>query len=177
MFGDFLKRSLDRTRHVKPSPLRGGSGASIAAAKAERARELTFDRVNFRRDCFGALVSTSLVEILEFFGEFVESALVLELRLLVQHLTCVAYSSDGNVWPLAQLCERLVAVNRGCCYSGPVYEVERVKFLSRMLQKSLNIGETLGVSQRKAHTLAADRPNLTAAGKRDCGDARTLGRA
>src|SRR6266852_1994517 len=135
MFGDFLKRSLDRARNVEASSLRGGSGASIAAAKAERARELTFDRVNFRRDCFGALVSTSLAEILEHFGELVESAFVLELRLLVQHVTGVAYSSDGDVWPLAQLCDRRVGVNRrGCRYSGPVYEVERVKFLSGMLQ-------------------------------------------
>src|SRR5229473_184175 len=166
MFGDFLKRSLDRARNVEPSSLRGGSDASIAAAKAERARELTFDRVNFRHDCFGALVSTSLAEILEHFGELVESAFVLELRLLLQHLTCVAYFSDGDVLPLAQLCDRRVAVNRrGCRYSGPVYEVERVKFLSGMLEKSLNIRETLSVSQRKVRTLAADRPNLTSAGK------------
>jgi hypothetical protein len=136
------------------------------------------DKVDFRRDRFGARVSTSLAEILELFGELVESAPVLELRLLVQHLTCVAYFSDADVCPLAQLCDRRVAVNRrGCRYSGPVYEVERVKFLSGMLQKSLNVGETLGVSQRKGRALAADRPKLTAAGKRDRGDARTLGRA
>jgi hypothetical protein len=123
-------------------------------------------------------VSTSLAEILEHFGELVESAFVLELRLLVQHVTGVAYSSDGDVWPLAQLCERLVAVDRrGCCDAGPIQEIERIEFLSRMLQKSLNIGETLSVSQRKAHTLAANRPNLTTAGKRDRGDARTLARA
>jgi hypothetical protein len=135
MFGDFLKRSLDRARNVEPSSLRGGSGASIAASTVDRAHELMLDKVDFRLDCFGARVSTSLAEILELFGELLESAFVLELRLLVQHLTCVAYFADGNVLPLAQLCERRVAVNRrGCRYSGPVYEVERVKFVSGMLQ-------------------------------------------
>jgi hypothetical protein len=135
MFGDFLKRSLNCARNVEPSTLGGGSGASIAAAKADRARELTFDGVNFRRDRVGARVSTSLAEILEHFGELMKSALVLELCLLVQHLTSVAYFSDADVWPLAQLGERRVAVNRrGCCYSRPGHEVERVKFLSGMLQ-------------------------------------------
>ena len=173
MFGDFLKRSLNCARNVEPSALGGGSGASIAATEADRARELTFDRVNLRRDSFGALVSTSLAEILELFGKLVESVLVLELRLLVQHLTSVAYFPDGNVGPLAQLCEPLVAVNRRvCCDAGPIQEIERIKFLSRMLQKSLNIGKTFGVSQRKVLALAADGPNLTAAGKRD--SARTL---
>ncbi|MGA6972028.1 MAG: hypothetical protein WBY93_10400 [Candidatus Binatus sp.] len=105
----------------------------------------------------GALVVAPFAQILDLLPEIGDSALIILLGPGIKHLARIAQSADADGCTAKQG-GFVRCVHIGSARAGAVQKIQRMKFLGRMLQQSLNVAETLDVLERETGVVVTDRP-------------------
>src|SRR6478735_1325588 len=98
--GDAADDALDRARHVHPRTLGVRRGLAVAAAEADRARELARDELHLLARTGGALGVVEVLGLLDLRAQVLEARAVLALGLRVEQRAGVAVPApdlDGGV--------------------------------------------------------------------------------
>ncbi|MGC2302135.1 hypothetical protein [Candidatus Binatus sp.] len=132
-----MQRSLDSPANVEPRTLRRGARPPVAAAQADRARNLSRKEIHLRLNLRSPLPIPYFLRVFQSLAEFNQPPFVIPLRLNVQHLSSIAGTANSQ----ARVSSFDVCWNE--FGAGSVQQIKRVKFLLRMLQQAMYIREPL----------------------------------
>src|SRR5258707_15349435 len=90
MLRDLLQSDFDGAGNAQARTLSRRSGASVAAAESDGARQLGLEEINFGLKLVGAVGVAFLPELLQFLVKINQATPIFLLRLRVQHLPGVA---------------------------------------------------------------------------------------
>ena len=162
MLGYFLQRGFDRASNVEARPLSSGTRAPDAPAKTYRARHLAQQKIQLGLCAGDALLIATLAPVFQFLAQSDDLALVLVPGLRIEHLARIAETDSDSCACEQRGLARVFQFDR-IARARAIEEIQRMKFLTGMLQHALDVAESLDVSQREARVGVSYGPKLAVA--------------
>jgi hypothetical protein len=162
LLGYLLYRRLDSPADAQSRAFGVGTGPAIAAADSDATSDLAVVKFDFTFDLIGALVVTAVALVFEHFLQLVQTSLVFAFGLRIEHFTGIARQPALNREADLQSLFRSDYSFRRRITPGTGQQVERMKLLTRILQKPLNVAEALYVLDWESDSTQADRPIVAA---------------
>jgi len=160
MLGDLLQRRPDGASDVQAAAFGSRSRTPITPANTNRASYLGLEKIDLGLNGVGTGRIASVPQFLKLFRQVPQAALVFAFGLRIEQLARIAQTSDFDIG--AQQYRTFVGTGGLAGEQCPGFseQIERVKFLTGMLQHALNIAQSFDIPQRKRDVAIADGPVL-----------------